>query len=224
MDKRLETLIEYIQEHQPVPYSQTADYMGISQRTLRNWVRSANSSLSDVVEIASKRGEGYLLKIHDQQAFQQLMSSPGSSSESTRLPSSPEERQDYLLNDLLWRDDWITIDELASVLYVSRRTTSKDLAVVEKTLSNYGLSLVSRPYSGIKVVGSEQSRRICLASVVASKLSFGSEQDLHPLVSCVSEALSEALDASDLSISLLSYQNLVVHLTVAVRRIQTGRY
>lgn len=75
-------------------------------------------------------------------------------------------RVSFLLNDLLMRSQWVTIEEYADLLYVSARTLSNDMRLVEQKLAQFDLTLEKRPRYGIRVAGGESQRRLCLASLV----------------------------------------------------------
>lgn len=70
----------------------------------------------------------------------------------------------YLLNDLLMRNDWIKLQELSQALFVSKSALSGDLKKVEERLRPYDLVLEKRSHYGIRVTGGEMSRRLCLAN------------------------------------------------------------
>ena len=71
----------------------------------------------------------------------------------------------YLVGDLLSRTDWITLDDLAQMMFVSRNVISSDLKRATAMLERFGLSLDRRPHYGVRVSGSEMSRRLCLANL-----------------------------------------------------------
>ena len=158
------------------------------------------------------------------------------------VPSTQEERTLYLLNDLLERTDWITLEDLSQVLFVSKSQLSRCVRQVEETLSRFDLVLEKRPRYGMRVTGSELNRRMCLASLAVQALSardacHGGEVPhkvfraaashlhgvdaktmLEDIAACVNESVREA----DFHINSAAYQNLIVHIAVALIRIQDG--
>ena len=82
------------------------------------------------------------------------------------IPDTRDGRVSFLLNDLLMRSQWVTIEEYADLLYVSARTLSNDMRLVEQKLAQFDLTLEKRPRYGIRVAGGESQRRLCLASLV----------------------------------------------------------
>lgn len=187
-------------------------------------LNAINSAMT--AHLAVYRGKGYVLETTDEKDLNCLLREISTSKQNDTLPSTPEERKYYLLNDLLWRSDWVTLDTLASILCISRRTISYDMRVVEDTLISYGLTLESRPYAGIHVKGSELSRRICLAGIVTEQLASndGEFRDIQILVRTIGHIVESTIKDSDFQISSLAYQNLLVHLIVAVMRVRSERY
>ncbi|MEE8723867.1 MAG: PRD domain-containing protein [Atopobiaceae bacterium] len=217
-------LVQYLQEHACVPANQLAQQFGVSERTIRSYISHTNSALNGAAKIITKRGQGYSLAISDQAAFSNLLSAYESQAK-TGMPQTSKERVSYLLNDLLNRSDWITLDEFSSVLYVSRRTVSDDLKSVEKILKRYHLELVRRPYYGLRVEGCEMDRRLCLASLVIGsengRPGIGSSEDdqmLFRVYACVDDVIKQ----DNLPISTVALKCVVIHIVVAIKRIHQG--
>lgn len=59
------------------------------------------------------------------------------------IPDTRDGRVSFLLNDLLMRSQWVTIEEYADLLYVSARTLSNDMRLVEQKLAQFDLMLES---------------------------------------------------------------------------------
>lgn len=158
-------LVELIVVHPGITPADIAAHFDVSERTLRNYVNKANASLEGIAVLELKRGRGYRVRVQDRAAFEDWCTQQVA----TRgffVPRTPEERVTYLLNDLLLRSDWITLQELSNILYVSKSTLSRDLQKVEERLSKYDLVLEKRSHHGIRVVGDEMSRRLCLVNDV----------------------------------------------------------
>ena len=142
-----------------------------------------------------------------------------------RLPVTRKGRVSYLLSDLLSRADWVTLDELAGILYVSTRTLTDDLRLVEEKLKEFDLSLERRPHYGMRVAGPELNRRLCAANLAVAPVTergFAAEHgfDIKVISRCVEEACSEAR----FQVNSLAYQNLLVHIAVALSRINANCY
>lgn len=218
MAARALDIIQIVQKHPGITQTELAQKLNVSERTIRTAVRQANDFLDGAAHIVHHRNDGYDLAIDDAIAF----SATGAEENllSSSLPSLPNERIGYLLKDLVKRDDWITLDDLAAQLYVSRASISADLRAVEKVLARYGLTIARRPRYGIRVEGPEMSRRLCIASLVLDGLD--ETKEMQPSLDEVSDCMHEALEATGFRISSAAYDNLVVHAAVALQRLESG--
>lgn len=154
-------VVEFVRAHEGITPEHAARQLNVSTRTLRKYIARANDALEGAASITLPRGEGYRFIVQDAKAFESWNAKNGVSVDP--VCKTPEERVNYLLNDLLMRGDWIKLQELSNVLYVSKSVLSGDLKKVEERLRSYDLVLEKRSHYGIRVVGSEMSRRLCLA-------------------------------------------------------------
>lgn len=279
-----EDIVERIEQANGIAPSELAERLGISQRTLRDHIRRINQTLDGAARIQYMRTlGGYVLEVSNRQAFDAWLERRRSLLRDDPA-SSADARAAYLLNDLLLRSDWITLDALAEILYVSRACISNDLKRIAPVLDRYSLTLEKRPRYGIRVKGPEMGRRLCLAEATVRRME-GSAEDafagagvsvgagagagagmladadegaengaaskgtspddvspkgtspdevssdgdrfdrtLAPLVNAVSSCVDRVLAHEDFSVNSLSYQNLLVHIAIAVLRIQGGNY
>lgn len=220
MEPKLVVMLGALDQSESVEVERLADKLMVSRRTLRSYVSQANDRLADCARIEMQRGKGYRLIIEDQDAFHALVSRE--SEEGDQVPSTPLDRVEYLVNDLLNRSDWVTVEALSSALYVSRFTISDDLKSVENLLNHFDLSLERRSHRGIRVAGSEMNRRICLANMAVGKLAKptrGTWQKMNDAVERVARCVDSVCDEFELHINPAAYQNLLVHIAIAVFRL-----
>lgn len=221
LDGRDIKLLDIIEAHPDIDPVELATHFSVSDRSVRTYVRKTNEALGSCAQIEKRRGGGYLLRVLNASAFAALRARDAHVGQDS-VPSTPETRVDYLLNDLLSRADWITVDDLANILFVSRNVITGDLKQVTATLERFGLTLEKRPHYGIRVTGPEMSRRLCLANLTLDGIigSGGGSASLDVIARCVRESLAE----EDFQINSAAYQNLLVHIAVAVERIRANCY
>lgn len=232
---RIADVVDYLNQHPGVTPEMAARDLGVSVRTLRGYVRRANEALCGIASIELARGAGYSIASTDENAFHDWLSANTGSI--AVIPQTPDERVAYLLNDLLSRSTWITLDELSDLLFCSRSVLSHDLKRVEKTFDAFGLTLVKRPHYGMRVEGPELKRRLCLAAAMMHQESvdgsqIGSEErrfaprdSAHRhILRSIAANVDAAAEAHGLHINPVSYQNLLVHIAVALIRIKNGQY
>lgn len=194
---------------------------GVSERSVRTYVRQANEELAGIASVEKRRGGAYEVEVEDAAGLDAWLAV-----ETRRLadgvPATPAARVSYLICDLLNRCGWVTLDDLAAMLFVSRNAITADLRQVEERLSRFGLALERRPRYGIRVCGSEMDRRLALADAVLHGAG-SSDEGLPPLdevAACVDAAAGQA----GIEINPAAYHNLLVHLSIAVKRIREGAY
>lgn len=220
-------LVSFIRESGTASPAEIAERFSVGARTVYNRINRANDDLAGIAQI-ERRGEGFALAVADDERFAEWLRRRGDALR-TGMPTTSAERVRYLLNDLLFRTDWVTLDMLSSILYVSRVSISKDLPRVEERLGAYGLTLVRKPHYGIRVEGPEIGRRLCLASLVTDG---GGEAGLDartaPIaradLDAISQCIDTVLDENDMHINAVAYQNLLVHIAIALVRIKDACY
>lgn len=235
-------LIDFVHANEGIAPERAAERLNVSTRTLRKYVARANDALEGIASIALSRGEGYRLVIQDVDAFESWNAQHGLSARPACKTS--EERVNYLLNDLLMRGDWIKLQELSNVLYVSKSALSGDLKKVEERLRSYDLVLEKRSHYGIRVVGSEMSRRLCLAraaieargggylqekagglhSSAIKAIANGRLENSDELLDTIATCVCGASEDWSLTINSSAFQNLLVHIVVALIRISEDCY
>lgn len=231
MDVQLARFALHIMEHEGIKPAELAEAFGVSVRTVRNHVQAVNRSLEGVASIDLARGRGYTVFVADEQALDAIFEQARKQRRAS-LPQTAEARVSYLLNDLLSRSDYIAIDTLASVLYVSRTSISNDLKQVEERLAQFGLAIDRRSHHGIKVIGSEMAKRLCLASLAmegsdelkgAARLSVDAEA-YRALFDVVSDCVDDVTTEERFAINSVAYRNLITHIVIALLRIREGCY
>lgn len=220
MDAHNRELVKMLRRSDYVLPETLASHFGVSDRTIRTYVRHANDALKGIASIVNHSNRGYSLTVTDEDALS-AWEAGYDAGFSRSLPQTNAERVNYLLDDLLSRTDWITSGKLAEILYVSPRTISANLKEVEGVLARFDLTLERRPHYGIRVVGPEFKRRICLANTTMSLIAGGGKAtDL--MLDCVSKCVDDALHAESFEVNSIAYQNLLVHIGVAVLRLRSG--
>lgn len=240
MDARIFDLIVKLHEGGSASSEELEQSYCVGDRTIRTLIRRANDELEDTAEIVRSRDRRYCLSIKREDGFAQKLRAMQRRAQRD-LPSNADERVQYILSDLLAREAWVTIETLASRLYVSARTISTDLRVVEQRLNVYGLQLERRSHRGLRVRGDEMKRRLCLAHSVLNKLgSMGAFADVCDVgdenngvdldglignyVNLAAGCVASATELYRFEINPVAYQNLLVHIALAILRIQHGGY
>ena len=137
-------------------------------------------------------------------------------------------RIEYILVQLLNTTDYIKSSQLEEDLFISESRISQDLRLVRSILSKYNLRLQSKPYHGIKVIGSEIDKRklIINENIINSQFQVSRilSTEKENKTKYISQLLTNLLIQYHFKVSDLVYQNLIVHIYNALDRISKGYY
>ena len=221
-------LVKQLRERASLSLDEVARLLDVSTRTARAYIHDTNTSMEGIAAIRfSRRDAGYRLEIADAEKLDSWMTRMAQL-EGVDGVEATRERVSYLLYDLLCRSGWVTIADLASVLFVTPQRISRDLKQVESKLSRFGLAIEKRPRYGIRVTGDEFARRLCLASLssheqITRVLGADDEESQH-LLEQITHCLEDVVQTEGFPLSGMAFQNLVVHIYVALVRIRENCY
>lgn len=136
-------------------------------------------------------------------------------------------RISYIISRLLDSNDYLKSANLADEMYISRSQISNDIKLAKNMLSSYHLTLISKPYYGIKIIGKENDIRnyiiqekLKIKNLVCDEIthSFSSHEHIDDINNIVIKILTH----SHYIISDIALQNLILHIVTAVNRIKSG--
>lgn len=136
-------------------------------------------------------------------------------------------RISYIISRLLDSNDYLKSADLADKMYISRSQISNDIKLAKNMLSSYHLTLISKPYYGIKIIGKENDIRnyiiqekLKIKNLVCDEIthSFSSHEHIDDINNIVIKILTH----SHYIISDIALQNLILHIVTAVNRIKSG--
>ncbi|MGI5858609.1 MAG: BglG family transcription antiterminator [Tepidanaerobacteraceae bacterium] len=246
MDERCAQLLSQIMSAKnPVKISELAEAFNVSARTIRYDLDKIDDFLKDneLPQLKRKPNSGieYIPSHYQKQRILELLE--GISSYNYVL--TPLERKKMILTELFQAKDFMTIDEMASILSVSRGTVANDLKAVRKWLSKHELKLESLPRFGIRVKGCEKDMRRAVISLLSENMEI--EKALNLIKAPINRRINIVTDRQlkklfqDLDISPIenairlaekqlktiftdnAYSGLVIHLALAIKRIQLDK-
>ena len=220
--------------HTYVTSQEIASELSMSDRTARKYVNSLREKLiANQAKLDAKQGRGYRLVIIDDSVFEKFYRHElhliPNNHEITSIHES-QDRQYVILNRLIFGDENIYVDDLANELFVSRSTISNDIVEIRKILKPYDIEIKSRAGKGIYVSGSEQNyRHFIMNYFFMNRLqdnlyTFSSYENFLEGIS-IEEIVIIVLDEcreSHLGLSDFIIYNIVLHIGLAIKRIQAG--
>ncbi|WP_314059374.1 BglG family transcription antiterminator [uncultured Vagococcus sp.] len=221
---------------QPLHLSDIAEEFEVSERTIRRDLKEVKATLA-TFDLKLTKEKHYLSVQGSEEAKQrfkwQLL-------DLTYNDFSPEERQQYILKELLKSDGTLKLIGLANDLSVTVSTISNDLTKIEEDYLNP--TLISRKKGmGISLNASEMEKRGMLSDLFWKKYpkqqfmrvlfnQFADDftedrlnyitQQVH--IERVEQSLRNIRDSMSYDITDESYINLVIHVAISVQRITDG--
>ncbi|MEG0661615.1 MAG: BglG family transcription antiterminator [Anaerorhabdus sp.] len=227
-ENRCKELFDILLSRDYVTSEELASILEVSSRTIRSDLKDLSEQLiNHGVEIISKPKYGNKLHILNQKKLDEFITEITKDEEECLIPSNSQERVQYLLEYLLAADSFVKIDDLCESLYISKSSISQDLKEVRKLLEEYNLKLIQKPSYGIKVEGKEFDFRLCITNQTISRLNFNDmseDVDKKHSLKSIAEVLTSVFDEYHFRMSDVSFQNLIVHIYIAMKRIQESCY
>ena len=219
--------MDYYAHHDEIIKSKIlADKYNISIRTIQNDIQVIRDEVEKAgAELKSISSKGHVLLIKNQALCASFADHLTLDYNSNYFFDVQASRVDYLLSTLITSHDFIKSQDLADAMYISRSRISVDLALLKEVLKKYNLSLVSKPYYGLKIEGSEINKRQC---IIKENLCFAhnfiqNEKD-EPIINEVKNIVTQILVDSHYKISDIALQNLIIHIATAIERMRSGNY
>lgn len=199
----------------------------ISARTLRDDIGKFNTiCVEHGLHIESKHGTGYRFLIDDEVKFHCFIADLFKEEDDAQrlLPVYPEDRMNYLIKRFLNQKDYIKLEDIADQLFISRSTIQNDMKEVRERLQFFRLELVSKPAYGVRVEGSELSKRSCISQYFFHTDSmddlFTKRNAMTSQQEEIRDILFDTLNKTDFRLSDIGFQNLIIHISIALQRLK----
>lgn len=214
MEQKYSQITRLLLEHKNwITASSLADQLGVSVRTVKNYISDLNSIYPALIESS---GNGY--RIDTETAAKVL-------NENTQhIPQTNKERSSYVAIRLLRSPAALSLFDLCDELYVSISTLRTVLKRTKRMLEQYNLLLVTAG-DNVEIRGEERNRRRMLSSIIfdESQLSFFNMDALQDSfedidIDYITETVNSILFSHKYFVNDFALFNLVLHITIAVDR------
>lgn len=225
LTKRQKEMIQEFERHSPSFL--TADHFvekfQVSMRTVQSDIKKIREHLATTryAELISVASKGSQLIIKDYTAFQVNNQQKEIISESNQ-----SDRVRKLCVLLLNQKRPINRQKILDQLFIASSTLNMDLKEADKLLSNYQLSVERKRNSGIFISGNEYDKRKCLLKlghldIHQNQSNMETEESFRQEIEMV---LVSVLLKHHFHISETLFQNLIVHIEMAIKRMKSGFY
>ncbi|MFC0273272.1 BglG family transcription antiterminator [Metabacillus herbersteinensis] len=177
MDDRVIQIIEVARKKTYSSLDDLADTLGVSTRSIRNYIKQLNSDLDGIASLLKDKGKGYRLYIADEQLFEDLIERNHSEVE---VYDSPKRRIALIIDKLINRDETITLDDIAFEMNIGRTTLVNELKRASVALETYNLTIQGKQNNGMYLSGNELDLRFFILDNVYDFLfnSYPLDQDI----------------------------------------------
>ncbi|MBC1435668.1 transcription antiterminator [Listeria rocourtiae] len=234
-------LEQLLMSHEPVATADLAEYMDVSERTIRRDLKEVEAVLGSY-QLALERKDAKISVFGSESSRQdfkwQLL-------DLSYNEFTPMERQQFILKTLLKENEPVKLIVLANDLNVTISTVSSDLTKLEEELIGRAEIERKRGY-GVKLIAEEATKRALLSDLIAMTGSKNSlfqlfqRQKQDELEMLADERLLNVIDHSliqkvegnirawrkDLAYEITdeAYLTLIVHISISVERMISGNY
>lgn len=203
----------------------------VSKVSLMNTFQLSESSITRLIQSTKDLGEkygfqiqyiskkGYVLIVTSKELFQRKCKQISLLSD----VYNREERIHQILALILQAQNFITINEIANELVVSRNTIVNDLKIVEKEIKPFALTLERKRYYGLRFVGSELAYRRAFSKYVLGRYPFLFVEKFQAIrkpkyLKQLKDLLRNLLEEKDINYHEVALRNIVRHLMILIYR------
>lgn len=230
---RLEEIFIQISKNEFTTIKELTNSFHVTDRTIRTDIQAINLEIAKYeCEILLKRKSGYYLMSYNKDKFKELQNQIEKQTNVLTF-NSLDDHIKYILQKLLYSQDYVILDDLANEVFVSRNTLQNYIKPIKETLETYNLIYVSKPNLGVKVFGNEKDKRECLLNEILCKdtptyiIGFTKEEqmlfrdiDLFEIQTLVNQLLNK----HDIHASDYDRKNLIMHCALMISRVKTENY
>ncbi|VTS12923.1 BglG family transcription antiterminator [Streptococcus pseudoporcinus] len=207
-----------------------AEQLACSDRTVRTYIKLliAFTEQEKGLHIVSKQGHGYQLDLENEADYLHVVTENHIQVGTENIDIN--DRHHFIINKLIFEQKEILFEDLMDQLYVSRSTLSSDFKKIRHELAHYDLKIESRANKGVYVSGAEHDKRHFIMDYFFSGYFLKNihqyiGDDFFKLPISFEELTIIVLDecrSRYLKLSDFVIQNLIVHIALAIKRVNDG--
>ena len=227
IETRLKQIFDYLTlDYDYHTSKEIGEVMELSSKTIRKEINSLNAAIKDKgAIIESKPGKGFIFTIKDKNKFKDFLKKDWYKYAYYQEEDGDKNlRYENILRIFLFSNSYIKQFELAEVFHVSESQINKDLPFVRQILENYDLDLISKPYYGMKVVGSEKNIRLAIKNEIGEDPLLFEDDKNRMLFRQIQRIIDEMDFGEDYYMPYVNFKNLVIHIYISILRIKQKKY
>lgn len=227
IETRLKQIFDYLTlDYDYHTSKEIGEVMELSSKTIRKEINSLNSVIKDKgAIIESKPGKGFIFKIKSKDKFKKFLKNDWYKYAYYQEEDGDKNlRYENILRMFLFSNSYIKQFELAEIFHVSESQINKDLPYIRQILDNYNLDLISKPYYGMKVEGSEKNMRLAIKNEIGEDPLLFEGDENRELFNKIQKIIDEMDFGEDYYMPYVTFKNLVIHIYIAILRIKQKKF
>ena len=227
----IETRIKQIFDYLTLDYDyhtskEIGEEMELSSKTIRKDINHLNSVIKDKgAIIESKPGVGFIFIIKDEDKFKLFLKNDWYKYAYYQQEDGDKNlRYENILRMFLFSNSFIKQHELAEIFHVSESQINKDIPYIRQILESYGISLISRPYYGMKIDGDEKNIRLAIKNEIGEDPTLFENDKNRGLFKEIQEIIEDMDFGEDYYMPYVNFKNLVIHIYISILRIRQKKY
>lgn len=218
MNRNIKLLLDILlQQNDYLTATQLAELLNVTERSVRNYVRTLNSNQEgEMLIISSNHGYKIQRKIYDRTLDNNLYERDVTDNILLRIVI-------ILIN----QDQFISFDNLAAALHYSVESIRSKVQLLFAKIStlNIGVELNSQIFTGIRITGSENQKRVLLEQLIPIEhiskenqieTTFQAIEGMASIASIKQQiaVLDAILSSRHITMDFIVYSKIIVHLLI----------
>lgn len=227
IETRLKQIFDYLTlDYDYHTSKEIGEVMELSSKTIRKEINSLNSVIKEKgAIIESKPGKGFIFKIKNKDKFKKFLKNDWYKYAYYQEEDGDKNlRYENILRMFLFSNSYIKQFELAEIFHVSESQINKDLPYIRQILENYDLALISKPYYGMKIEGSEKNIRLAIKNEIGEDPLLFEGDENRELFNKIQKIIDEMDFGEDYYMPYVTFKNLVIHIYIAILRIRQKKF
>lgn len=217
--------------HNPMSIKEVSKRASVTERTIRNDIRDINVNLENYGASLVKNSKNEIeINVLDSERFEEFEKDYLFNFDFNF--SEPKYRLIYIGLRFLFTENYLKLEDLMEEMYISRSTIKNDMKDVRDYLKEYSIDFVTKPHYGLRVVGNERDIRNAISTLINSVnegLAGNKNHELSYLfdkevLDDIYDILVQKINKSSIKLSDIALNNLVLHIAIAIKRIQINQY
>lgn len=150
--------------------SDLAEFAHVTERTIKNDIKDLEEfAEKSGAKLISKKGRGYCLLVVDDKRLEEVTKQLFILYETSGLQQNEKQQREIrILKEILCEEEYITTEELAERLYLTKSAIREEMKTVNQILNQFHLRWKKKNEKGSLVIGDELERRMLMLYVYGS--------------------------------------------------------